>query len=175
MWAATGCSNSLKNPELSQELEIYHWALKDILETWELKEGEYFVIQKETEVYRDLTTEENREVEKDLYEDFITQNRVNQTIPDDFGPNFRLMEKWLISRAGSSDITHFSWDNFREVYNGVKGIITLSSVGFNLNRDIALLYYSVLEDGESGFGRIVVLKKVNNGWVLEKTIAGWVA
>jgi len=67
------------------------------------------------------------------------------------------------------------WQRFYEKYPDSRGIIALSRPGLNTAMDIALVYVGSQSGWLSGYGRLVVLKKIDDQWVVQKLEELWIS
>jgi hypothetical protein len=67
------------------------------------------------------------------------------------------------------------WRSFYVKYPGSPGIISLSRVGFNGDRNQALVYVANSCEGLCGKGYYVLLVKDGGGWRIEKDLMLWVS
>ena len=104
---------------------------------------------------------------KDAIADY---NRVNQ-------------KRWLLQRNFKTDdsyelvtsdtlkllFSHGDWDGFYKRYPGSHGVISLSAVGFNREKTLAILYGGTACGGLCGSWSFQLLEKVDGKW---KTVPG---
>ncbi len=67
------------------------------------------------------------------------------------------------------------WSVFYKRYAGASGITSLSRVGFNDARDIALLYLGHSRDWEAGMGLYVLLAKHEGRWEVTSLTTSWIS
>jgi len=68
-----------------------------------------------------------------------------------------------------------SYGELYKRYPGALGLYTFSRVGFNRSRDRAVVYLGQRIDDKAGGGYIVLLKKKNGRWNIDKSVCVWVS
>jgi len=67
------------------------------------------------------------------------------------------------------------WFTFYKKYPGTGGIITLSRVGFNTDKNQALVYIGIQAAPETGAGTYILLIKENNTWKIKSNGGGYIS
>ncbi len=116
----------------------------------------------------------NREwpdVNQETLEDFRIRNEEEYPLSHqlDLNVEFVLLGEEEISTA------YDDFDQFYEQYPNAQGILVLSRVGFNSERDEALVYYGNVEYYLHGIGCIALLRTSGDTWVFVKEIIIWEA
>jgi hypothetical protein len=80
-------------------------------------------------------------------------------------------------KAIFSGIADDGWNRFHAEYPGSPGIITVSRVGLNRDKTLALFYVGVMQAPLLGHGQLHVLKKDGDAWVelAVEILPAWVA
>jgi hypothetical protein len=84
----------------------------------------------------------------------------------------------LLSQTARNQIfsqNQSGWDVFYGRYPQAPGITTFSKVGFNANRDQALVYMGTQSNWTVGTGYYLLLKKVNGTWSIDQQVMIWVS
>jgi hypothetical protein len=84
----------------------------------------------------------------------------------------------LLSRADMSAMfsqNQDGWQIFYGRYPDAPGITTVSRVGFNLSLDQALVYIGTQSHYLAGAGYYLLLKKVNDVWVIDQQVMTWIS
>lgn len=71
--------------------------------------------------------------------------------------------------------TRDGWDIFYAKYPNSQGHMRLSGVGFNPQKDMALVYVDNMSHALAGEGYYVLLKKANGKWTVQNQAAVWMA
>lgn len=121
---------------------------------------------------------ETLEVEEEILKDFGRRN--TQTYPLD--RHFDLGIDYLL--ISDEEITHIfqsredveeCWNEFYERYPHSQGIMILSRVGFNLERNKAVVYIGNQSGWLMGAGYGIFLVKKDNSWVIEDEVMLWIS
>lgn len=67
------------------------------------------------------------------------------------------------------------WDKFHKKYVNCYGIIRLSNIAFNDKNDRAIMYVESFKGRLAASGVIVILRKVNQTWIIELQIDQWMS
>lgn len=114
------------------------------------------------------------DVQKETLDDFKIQNDQSYPLSDDF--DLDVTHK-LISQQEMTEI--FSegdgWDEFYTKHPNSQGTMTLSRVGFNQERDQALVYVGNQGHWLAGAGYYVLLAKENGVWVIQGEVMVWIS
>ena len=131
-------------------------ALYDSLFTYNIKDKDYFLSQISTDYI-------------DAFENLDNQN---------------LNTKWIdlkkIKNIDSLDVYYLSdltkeIDNWNDSLGYFSGILRISRIYLNKSYDHGYLYCSVYKDPDSGWGQIMLLKKIDGVWSIDKIIPIWVS
>jgi len=109
---------------------------------------------------------------QDILDDFLTKNA--QVHP--LGNNFNLNAKYvLISSVDQRQLfqTDNGWTEFNNKYPAARGILSLSQVGYNRERNLALVCIGYQSGMLSGGGDFVLLAKENGDWVIKRKVTAW--
>jgi hypothetical protein len=80
-------------------------------------------------------------------------------------PAFQVSRPYtMVSMQDLNQVLGPTWENFRLRYHNSDGVQTLSAVGFNGNKTVAVVYYSQIRNALSGTGAISVFQKVDGKW-----------
>jgi hypothetical protein len=125
---------------------------------------------------KDLLAEARGKVPIDLIEDFCAKNKAEGQIWPALGKQLKIR---LLSRkeersifAEGADARRNGWKRFYERFPGSPGIITVSRVGFNRDRTMAMVYVGWQSDYLAGHGQLYVLKKQDGKWIDAKISIG---
>lgn len=124
-----------------------------------------------------LLKEASDQVPAEMIRDFCEKNRKSRAIWPELTRHLPTVllsmkdKKTLFSESGDG------WKTFYEKYPGSPGIITVSRVGLNRDRTLALLYLGNQRHWLNGEGRLHVLKKEGDVWVEQPVAIGpsWVS
>jgi len=64
---------------------------------------------------------------------------------------------------------------WKELYQNADALIHFSQVGFNTNKDQALVYFSDYSAPLSASGNLIILNKENSIWVIVKSLMLWIS
>lgn len=113
-----------------------------------------------------------------IIKDFILKNTKKYSLENRFSPSLRIV---FISKQERSEIFSATkafgegWSEFSKKYPHSKGFIQFSRVGFNTDRDQAIVYCGESTGSLSGAGHIVLLVKEKNKWILTTELRLWIA
>lgn len=149
------------------------------------KEGKQIVLENATVVNDTFSQRmDQKSIEKlfglpsitDAIKDFLTKNRKSSALADQFRLKATIV---LISNSDVKRLFHDSieggWDLFHAKYPNANSINTLSRVGFNKDKTVALLYYTYSCGGLCGQGQYVLLRKHEGQWKIEKESMTWIS
>jgi hypothetical protein len=87
------------------------------------------------------------------------------------------VEHVLLSQQESDTIfkNQDAWDIFYRKFPNSQGRMSLSRVGFNSKRDIALVYVGNQSHWLAGAGYYVLLEKVDGQWVVKDETMTWIS
>jgi hypothetical protein len=131
-------------------------------ETLNLEERMGYIIQN----FPDLTAE--------MISDFLVKNQQ----PTALEPLFDLgIPTVLLSDDEFQQIfmDQNGWQKFYDLYPGSQGVMTLSRVGFNAKRDMALVYVGNQSFWLAGAGYYLLLVKENNIWNIVDEEMAWIS
>jgi len=160
----------------SEEYKVYSDALLQLLGT----EG-LFVIYDHTTIdpfgQRSVAyfeKESGIKLEKDMIERFRAKNKMSYKLENNFISSLQVV---LISEE---EINHIfkngkGWDDFYKKYPHSHGIITLSRVAFNNDKNIAFLSFGNQCHWLTGIGYYVLLRKEDNRWVIVAKVITWIS
>lgn len=153
-----------------------------------LSEGkDMLVIREMTTVGRQEFDERHRSYLKKNFGEKINDHLINQfgavnakpvTLQDKFSDSLNIV---LISKAEEDKIfdpideSWKRWKRFYLKYPKSTGIVELSSLAFDVSKTKALLYYGIMGNYRAGAGYYVLLKRVNDKWVVEKKVKCWIS
>ena len=112
----------------------------------------------------------------ELFQDFAQQNLAPGELPQlEAGMQIRLLEWAQLQRFRQTGADRsWSWEYFWHKYPASTGLIFLSHVGYNKERDQALVYCASHQGSEFAAGYLVVLRR-GSGWHIESEIMLWVS
>jgi hypothetical protein len=109
------------------------------------------------------------EVEAEVADDFVEKNgtpaRLEHSI--DIPASYVLVD--------AREVRGMDWGKFYQKYPKSQGIMSLSRVGFNHDRDRALVYVGNQSGGKTGMGFYVFMVKQDGGWQVTGRTAAWVS
>jgi hypothetical protein len=113
-------------------------------------------------------------IQQETLDDFRTQNAQSYPLSDDF--NLQVPHT-LISQQEMEEIfrTGDGWDEFYQKYPDSQGTMTLSRVGFNQERDQALVYVGNQSHWLAGAGYYVLLARQDGAWVIQDSEMVWIS
>lgn len=116
-------------------------------------------------------------LDKATLDNLEARNREPQSLSSLFNipMNYTIVgtEELKNSFGGISDPSE-AWKRFYRRYPYSSGLISLSRVGFNEKKNQALVFLERSCGPECADGRIVILSKENDGWVVRKVLMLWV-
>lgn len=118
------------------------------------------------EFVESLMKQASAEVPAELVKDFCDKNTQPREVWQELGSHVRSRlitreEQHEIFRNGPRD----GWKRFYEKYPGSPGIIEVSRVGLNRNKDMAIFYWGFQKEPLNGHGHVLVLKKQGGEWI----------
>jgi hypothetical protein len=158
--------------------------------TTEIASGKLLVIQDKTDLRQllegisfqqfvdFLNKDVSNQVPPELIKDFCDKNTHPGPIWPELGS--RVPMRLFGSKDGDA-IFHggpdAGWGRFYQKYPGSPGIITVSRVGFNGAKNVAMFYVGRISGSLNGEGRIHVMKRQGDKWVETKVQIGprWVS
>ena len=97
--------------------------------------------------------------------DVISKNDINQLLEDGKKEYAKLPTSNEIITLGQEVV--FMWQPFRRKYQNVNGYYNLSRVGFNADKNIALVYFNFVGIN-TGLSIFCIMEKVNDKWIFRK-------
>ncbi|NCN39355.1 MAG: hypothetical protein COY38_04110 [Candidatus Aenigmarchaeota archaeon CG_4_10_14_0_8_um_filter_37_24] len=115
------------------------------------------------------------EIEKDTLDDYKIKNTQNYPLENSFNIKAKviLISQVDFDRIFRPDID--GWEQFYKIYPKSQGIMTLSRVGFNKEKDQALVYAGNQAHYLAGRGYYVLLTKENDIWGIKKDVMTWIS
>ncbi len=110
----------------------------------------------------------------ELSSDFEARNKEQQALKS----FLKISTKYVfISRPEIEKIfnNEKGWDKFYAKFPRSAGIITISRVGFNPQKDLALVYAGRQSHWTAGAGYSIVLKKEKGDWVIKDKALAWIS
>ena len=111
----------------------------------------------------------------ELIDDYNSKNKVPHRLSDRFSADKKVI---LLPKAESAEIFNKGgWDEFYRRYPESAGLLAMSRVGFNANRDMAFLYVGSSSGPRAGTGCFILLQKskASDRWYIVKHIPLWVS
>jgi hypothetical protein len=175
---------------LSEEQEIYRTVLHEMF----VREGtKLLVIESQTEgchFYEDADSarlsarnedfhtsigEMFPTVENSTFDDYRDRNRtIGSLFLSDIGFDYVLLSPETYNRFFDSEAGH-GWADFYKKYPRANGLIFFSKIGFNKQRDQALVYAGSACGGLCGDGSYVLLRRRADKWAIEKAVRVWIS
>lgn len=109
------------------------------------------------------------ELEKDTYKDFNNQNRISEK----FSKPKNIDNIVLVSKNETAKIMKGNtdgWNSFYEKYPESQGILKVSNIGFNKNRDQALLFVENRANRQEGLGYFILFTRIGDLWKEDKIV-----
>jgi len=171
--------NSSQDKISSEEYKVYSDAILQLLGLPEAKG--LFVIYDHTTIdsfdqqsVAYFEKESGIKLEKDMIERFRAKNKMSYKLENNFISSLQVV---LISEE---EINHIfkngkGWDDFYKKYPHSHGIITLSRVAFNNDKNIAFLSFGNQCHWLTGIGYYVLLRKEDNRWVIVTKVITWIS
>ena len=115
-------------------------------------------------------TKNMNKIDSNSYQDFLLKNRFIIKIDSIHGFN------GTITYLKNSEIKQIfekgSWKAYHKIY-GYDPIVRISRPGINSEKNIAFIYFSMINSGLSGIGLFLILEKINNVWVSKEVELAW--
>ena len=141
-----------------------HTTFYDYKSSWEKPED-----------YLRVMLEQLRPLSPDTLEDFERKNNEQSEL----GLRLNLSLKYVLldkqAPTNTPEAYAERWRSFYDQYPGSPGIISLSRVGFNANKDQAIVYAANICGGLCGKGYYVLLTMSGRGWKIEKDLMLWIS
>jgi hypothetical protein len=113
---------------------------------------------------------------QEVIDDFISKNQRRSNLKPQLDLDLRSI---LISDQELDEIfdnqDRDGWQLFYNRYPNSAGIITLSRVGLNRDKNLALVYLGNQYDRLAGEGFFILLSNNNGAWMVEKILSVWVS
>jgi len=111
-------------------------------------------------------------LDSECHNDFIEKNK--SKIKIDTIPDFNGTINYLTSEEIKLVFKQGGWENYHKLYE-FRPLVKISRPGLNKEKNEAFIYYSSLTDGLAGTGWYLLLKKVDNKWILIESMLSWIA
>lgn len=167
------------------DYRIYSFVLSEIQPN-----TDFFVLNKLTTKLRSIS----EEVDKDYYSQLFKQNfpELSKTVFNDYkkknstiaslenkfeiiSKTVKLISKDELDSIFSTQYGTENWSRFYTEFPKSKGLITLSRIGYNSCRTEAVLEIIIIKESLNAEGWILLLKKENNIWKIEKMFQTWIS
>jgi hypothetical protein len=113
------------------------------------------------------------DLQQETIDDFYKANQQSHKLERQFNLPFNYT---LISQAELKNIFDSGgWDNFYKKYPNSPGITSLSGVGFNAQKNQALVSIGTQSHYLAGAGYIVLLAKENGIWRVKQQVMTWIS
>lgn len=112
-------------------------------------------------------------VEKETFEGYRNSNSISRYLPHGLIDDSRVRFVDFDDSEKIFKLRKIGWTEFRRRFPDANGLITFSSVGFNLAHTQALVGVERQYSGLSSDGMFFVLKKVNGRWMIAREIIAW--
>jgi hypothetical protein len=136
---------------------------------------DYKSIWQKPEDYIRVMLEQLRPITLDTVEDLERKNKEQSEL----GFRLNLTARYvLLDRQAPTNTPEAyaeRWRSFYDKYLDSPGIISLSRVGFNANRDQGIVYVANTCGGLCGKGYYMLLTKSSKGWKIERDLMLWVS
>jgi len=106
-------------------------------------------------------------------DDFKVKNASKKTLKNRFSLS---SERVLLSRDQLKNLIPDAccgWKSFYKRYPTAPGIITVSRVGFNHQKNQALVYVGNQKQSREGLGVLYILVKTENSWIIQQELEMW--
>lgn len=141
-------------------------------------------------VIEEKTTESTSPGKDELNENYVKQNmpELQQETINDFKKENQ--QSYLLKRQFDLPVSYIlisqkemknifengkGWDDFYKKYPDSQGTMTLSMVGFNADKNQALVYVGNQGHWLAGAGYYILLVKENNVWKIKKEVMAWIS
>ena len=171
-----GCSSNTPTPETlsTEECAVYSYLIRNMYES------ELTVIQEETQSYSftDGTIESISNslpgIEQETLNEFRQRNENKHTLTRCFDLSGSYL---FVSEREIEDIFEglHGWDDFYKRYPGSQGIMVLSMVGFNNEKNQAIVSVGNQSNWLAGEGYYVFLVKEDGKWSIKGQLLEWVS
>lgn len=117
------------------------------------------------------------ELDKSTINNFLLVNQTRYSLQYKFNLKLRyiLVDSELEKLREGLDENKSYWSSFYEAYPNSQGLISLSRIGFGLDKQQALVYYGNIAGETSGSGAFFLLEKINNHWRTKHVITVWIS
>ncbi len=119
---------------------------------------------------------ENIDIESETFKDFKNQNAQHRKLLNDEFPDDKNV--YLITSDERKKIfknNKRGWDKFYRKHPKSQGIFTFSNIGFNKEKNQALVYYGNQSHYLAGIGYLAYLVKIQNVWKLAGLSELWIS
>ncbi len=162
-------------PEDAEDYEVYSGYIQNSKSGRVVIRGHTGLVGEHTRL-TDLekAIEEMPSLTPELYADFEKKNEQAFAL----GPHFKISGPYYI--IGKNEIDHLfsrdgGWERFHQNFPGYSGIIGMSRVGFNKNKDLALVYIRFTFGDLASRGFYCLLAKENGSWVAKERYLIWIS
>lgn len=109
----------------------------------------------------------------DVVDDFKAKNRMSSVLERRFTISvpYTIVSEQELASIFSGTIT--GWKKFHAEYPDAKAFLRLSRVGFNQEKDTAVLYTEYQKGPTDGEGDVVLMKKTDGRWTVEQNGMFW--
>lgn len=172
-----------QNTISAEEYEVYNGLIKSLNED---NETSHLVIKKQTysEIIEGIAVKyitKKLSLDTKIIEDYNKQNRLESEIQNQFKLRSKITLvgdeiQEILKRPQTENelIEAKSWENFRQKYQ-TTSLLTLSRVGFNEEKNKALVVYGYQSGWLGGEGTFYLLTKKNNSWKIKKKVRAWIS
>jgi hypothetical protein len=127
------------------------------------------------EEYKKSILEELSPISQETIEDLLRNNEKEGELARQLNLTVRYELLGKQNSAKTAEEYAKQWKDFYERYPGSRGVISLSRVGFNSERNQAIVYVENVCAGLCGRSYYVLLMKSKQGWKVEKEMRLWVS
>ena len=161
-----------------EESAVYSVALKKIFPNNKFSDEpiKFFVIEDQTRIDSydgpSILKDNLKDYIPEISEDTLNNFKLNNNERHPLGVPVNFPFKYVLMK--SSEALVGDWRAFYSKYKGAPGLISFSKVGFNKQKDEALVYVARANSEDSGGGHLILLKKKKNTWKVTKEETLWV-
>lgn len=102
---------------------------------------------------------------------FRALNRIGKEAP--LNDNLPISASYALIEAGQ--VKKEGWNGLKQRFSQAEAILWVSQVGFNGQRDQALVYLEAVGENKSGIGTYFLLQKTDGAWEILAQVRGWIA
>jgi hypothetical protein len=85
------------------------------------------------------------------------------------------LQIFLVDRYTFKNGSQTEWRKFNKKYLGSGGLFQFSNISYSQNGETAIFYHSILKNGLSGHGALVIMTNINGEWKLKYHTNFWQA